>query len=428
MKVAVHWFRRDLRLEDNTALSAACASGLPVLPVFIFDRNILDELDAEDARVTFIHSVLSDIQRNLNEAGCGLQTYHATPADAWNQLTEEFEIAEVYCNDDYEPYARQRDKEIADFVASKGIAFKTFKDHVVFEKDEVVKDDGNPYTVYTPYSRKWLARFENTAIDQLGSPDLSCFAPGTGKLVSLEAMGFKESSIHVPAYTLEKVSRYEATRDFPAQEGTSLLGTHLRFGTVSVRSMFAETMGESLTFAKELIWREFFMQILWHFPRVVNENFKTKYNGIQWLNSENDFERWCQGNTGYPMVDAGMRELNATGFMHNRVRMVVASFLCKHLLIDWRWGEAYFAARLNDYELASNNGNWQWAAGTGCDAAPYFRVFNPASQATKFDPKFEYIKKWVPEISNGTYGAPMIDHAFARKRAIDTYKVGLAAS
>jgi deoxyribodipyrimidine photo-lyase len=297
---------------------------------------------------------------------------------------------------------------------------------VIFEEGEILKSDGTPYTVFTPYKKKWLQKL-NSDIPEASntwSYNEMNFLKCDYILPSLQDLGFIESNIKVRSYDLSVINNYHKDRDFPARDKTSYLSPHLRFGTVSIRKIVIEAM-ENPVFLSELIWREFFMQILFHFPRTVTENFRTKYDDIQWVNNPDDFQKWTNGETGYPIVDAGMRQLNKTGFMHNRVRMITAGFLCKHLLIDWRWGEAYFAQKLLDYELSSNVGNWQWAAGTGCDAAPYFRVFNPESQQKKFDPEKEYIRKWIDDFNTKTYPEKIVEHDFARQRAIFTYKSGL---
>jgi len=424
-KVCIHWFRRDLRLRDNTALNKALKSGSPVVPIFIFDTNILAELPKDDARFSFIYDQLFNIQKTLSEKGASLYCFHGKPLSCWKEVLNKFDVEAVYVNKDYEPYALNRDKEILSFLEKEGIAMRFFKDQVIFEEDEIVKDDGNPYTVFTPYKNKWLRNFEKIDISPERITSFSSFFKGRASFPSLEDLGFVKSSIVVQPYSLEGLDFYAETRDIPSLNATSYLSPHLRFGTVSIRAIIHQLNDAKGTFLSELVWREFFMQILYHFPHVVKHNFKSKYDRIRWINSESDFEKWKAGKTGYPMVDAGMRQLNETGYMHNRVRMIVAGFLCKHLLIDWRWGEAYFAEKLLDYELSSNNGNWQWAAGTGCDAAPYFRIFNPIEQLKKFDKDHAYIKKWILEFGTSTYPDPMIDHTFARKRALETYKKGL---
>ncbi|WP_445384855.1 cryptochrome/photolyase family protein [Robiginitalea sp. IMCC44478] len=428
----IFWFRRDLRLTDNKGLETALKSGKPVLPIFIFDKAILEELPEEDARVSFIHKQLCKISESLkNDHKSGLAVFHGEPEAIFKRLISEGTVAAVYTNRDYEPYARKRDQAVEALLKENDIPFHTCKDQVIFEKSEVVKDDGDPYVVYTPYMKKWKEHFEpekhlqktdsvSDAGDFLRDRDFPW--------ISLEDMGFKPSEIEVPDYDLSTslIDNYEDTRNFPAKDGTSHLGPHLRFGTISVRQAAKKALdSENETFLNELIWREFFMQILWHYPETVNNAFKKKYDRIPWRNKEEEFEKWKNGNTGYQLVDAGMRQLNKTGYMHNRVRMLVASFLCKHLLIDWRWGEAYFAEKLLDYEQASNVGNWQWAAGSGVDAAPYFRIFNPMTQVDKFDKGRNYIRQWVEEVDTDSYPDKIVDHKEARERCLETYKEAL---
>ncbi len=425
----VFWFRRDLRMHDNTGLHEALASGVKVLPIFIFDKNILGELPKDDSRVTFIMELLEGVQSELKTSQNSLAVFHDTPENVFKKLAEEHTIKTVYTNHDYEPYAIKRDKAIHQLLGDKGIEFKTFKDQVIFERNEVVKDDGTPYVVYTPYMKRWKEQFKREDISQYKlklSPDT--LASHSYTFLKLEDIGFKQSDIKPEPYTITPslIDNYQDTRNFPAIDGTSRLSPYLRFGAVSIRQIVMKAMeGNKDTFLNELIWREFFMQILWHFPATVTQSFRPKYDNVKWLNNEADFIAWCQGRTGYPIVDAGMREMNATGFMHNRVRMVVASFLCKHLLIDWRRGEAYFAEKLLDYEQSSNVGNWQWASGGGVDAAPYFRIFNPAEQVNKFDKDLEYIRKWVPEFQELDY-QPIVDHKEARERALKVYKEAVA--
>ena len=426
-KICVFWFRRDLRLEDNTGLFHALNSNYPVLPIFIFDTEILDKLPKYDARVSFIHQQLENINTKLKNFGSGIAIYHGKPIDIFKKLISEYYIESVFTNHDYEPYSIARDQEIKSVLAKNDIQFKTFKDQVIFERNEVVKDDGDPYKVYTPYSRKWLKRFKKEGINFYASEEK---LDNTCKLkelpfLSLQDIGFKRTSIPVKDYTINEslIDDYEATRNYPAMESTSRIGPHLRFGTISIRKVVEKaSKHKNITFLKELIWREFFMQILWHFPHTVTKSFKPQYDRIKWRNNEAEFKKWCNGETGYPLVDAGMRQLNQTGFMHNRVRMLVGSFLCKHLLIDWRWGEAYFAEKLHDYEMSSNIGNWQWVAGSGVDAAPYFRIFNPTTQIKKFDKNHDYIKKWVPDYQELTYPTPMVEHKFARERCLEVYQ------
>lgn len=423
MKVNIFWFRRDLRLTDNTALNAALLEGHPVLPLFIFDDQILEELPAQDARVQFIYQELQKIDTHLKKNGSSLLIKKGNPMEVWKTLQESHAIHQVFINKDYEPYARNRDFEIHSYLEQQGIEMMHYKDQVVHEQSEVMKDDGTPYTIYTPYKNKWLRGYQKQMPQEL--PGYANFQKTRYPFPSFTEIGGEETAISVQPYTLSELADYHQNRDFPEVDGTSYLGPHLRFGTVSVRQIIDQLQDKDAVFLSELIWREFFMQILFHFPKVMTRNFKSKYDGIVWRNNPEEFDKWCRGETGYPMVDAGMRQLNATGYMHNRVRMITAGFLCKHLLIDWRMGEAYFAKKLLDYDLASNNGNWQWAAGTGCDSAPYFRIFNPIEQLKKFDKQHSYIKKWIPELGTDGYIEPMVDHKMARLRALETYKVGL---
>ena len=425
-EITLFWFRRDLRLEDNVGLFHAIQSQYSVIPLFIFDEAILDSLPKNDARVGFIHDSLSKIDVKLRELGSSLLVKKGKTQEVWQQLIQEFDVKEVLFNKDYEPYAIKRDLAVCELLENNKTSCFSFKDQVIFEEKEITKADGLPYTVYTPYKNKWLEKYKTMApVQEFDATDkFSNFHKNNFTFPTLEQIGFVESPIKVIPHNLKNVSNYHETRDFPALDSTSHLSPHLRFGTVSIRKLVNWAVRKNDVFLSELIWREFFMQILFSFPKVVTHNFKSAYDGIKWRNNEEDFKRWCSGTTGYPMVDAGMRELNETGYMHNRVRMVVASFLCKHLLINWQWGEAYFAQKLLDFELSANVGNWQWAAGTGCDAAPYFRVFNPEIQLQKFDEKGIYIRKWIPEFDLG-YAAPMVDHAFARDRAIAAYKEGI---
>ncbi|GGW69956.1 deoxyribodipyrimidine photo-lyase [Winogradskyella epiphytica] len=429
--INIFWFRRDLRLDDNHALYKALKAGLPVLPIFIFDTEILNDLQKDDARVTFIHEQLQQLRKSLeDDYGSSIGFYHGTPEAVFRQLISDYTIHSVFTNRDYEPYATQRDTRIKSLFDRHNIEFNTYKDHVIFEKDEVVKKDGSPYLVYTPYMKTWKSTFK--------AHDLTPFKSEThlDRLIqdkelpnlSLSAIGFQPSNQNISPYEVSSslIQNYEATRNFPAADSTSRLGPHLRFGTVSIRKVVKKAISEANEiFWQELIWREFFIQILWHFPQTTNQSFKPQYDRIVWRNNEDEFQKWCDGHTGYPLVDAGMRQLNQTGFMHNRVRMLVGSFLCKHLLIDWRWGEAYFAEKLHDYEMASNVGNWQWVAGTGVDASPYFRIFNPTTQIQKFDKHHDYIKTWVPEYQESSYPQPMVDHKEARERCLKTYKSAL---
>jgi deoxyribodipyrimidine photo-lyase len=424
MKINIFWFRRDLRLDDNTGLNHVLDEGLPVLPLFIFDTVILDELATDDPRISFIYSTLEKINNELHKQGSSLLVLKGDPEKVWKKLIVSYEINSVYINKDYEPYSISRDLKIESLLRKSGIPLLRHKDQVIFEEREILKSDLNPYTLFTPFRNKWLLKFKTLEL-QVNNHDLNRnkrFLNGEISRETLEEFGFRKSLQKVKPFDLNVFKEYHKYRDFPATDKTSYLGPHLRFGTVSIRQIVYKAAMENQVFLSELIWREFFMQILFNFPYVITVNFRSKYDNVPWRNNEEDFEKWCKGKTGYPMVDAGMRQLNESGFMHNRVRMITAGFLCKHLLIDWRWGEAYFAGKLLDYELASNNGNWQWAAGTGCDAAQYFRVFNPNTQQIRFDRDKEYIKRWIPEINNPDYPEPMVDHNFARKRVIEAYK------
>ncbi|MBC7472900.1 MAG: deoxyribodipyrimidine photo-lyase [Candidatus Sericytochromatia bacterium] len=433
MNISVFWFRRDLRLNDNTGLYQALSEEKNVLPLFIFDQQILDKLDDKfDKRVDFIHQTIKSIKDKLEKDGSSLIVKYGQPEKIFQELINEYKINAVYTNHDYEPYAIDRDNKIKLLLAEKNIKFNTFKDQVIFEKDEVLSQTNKPYTVYTPYKNKWREKFYNTIIKEYPSEERMDKFIKIKPLpfVELKDMGFNETNTKFPSTQLneEIVKEYDKYRDFPAKENISRMSVHLRFGTVSIRELVKKADKLNQTWLNELIWREFFMTIIYNHPNVVTESFRTEYDKIKWLNNIDDFKKWCEGKTGYPIVDAGMRELNQTGYMHNRVRLVTASFLTKHLLIDWRWGEKYFAKKLLDYELSSNNGNWQWCAGTGCDAAPYFRVFNPQTQTERFDPKMEYIQKWVTEYNTKSYPHPMVEHKFARERALNAFKEALGKS
>ncbi len=430
--VSIMWFRRDLRLHDNAALYHALRGGHPVLPIFIFDRNILDKLeDKKDRRVNFIHAALCEMQEQLAQLGSSLEVYYGYPEQVYRELAEKYSIQKVFANHDYEPYALQRENTIAALLAAEGAVFSTYKDQVIFEKEEVLKDDGSPYTVFTPYSNKWKAKLTSFYLSSYPAEKYfgNFYQQPAEEIPSLESMGFVPTAQVFPAKELDEtlVRHYAENRNFPSLEkGTSKMGVHLRFGTVSIRELARRARGLSEAYLNELIWRDFYHMILWYFPQVgKGKSFKPQYDLIEWRNNETEFKAWCEGRTGYPIVDAGMRELNETGYMHNRVRMIVASFLTKHLLIDWRWGEAYFAEKLLDFDLAANNGGWQWASSSGCDAAPYFRVFNPALQTEKFDKDLKYIKKWVPEFQEFSYPKPIVQHELARKRVLETYAKAL---
>ena len=430
-KINIFWFRRDLRLEDNHGLYAALKGELPVLPLFIFDKDILDCLDdPSDPRITFIYDEISRLKSELEANGSSLLVKYSRPEEIFRQILSEFEVNSVFTNHDYEPYAGERDIKVERLLRAHQVSFFSFKDQVIFEKDEIIKGDGTPYTVFTPYARKWKELYGKLPAVHFPSENLkeNFLKILPIEMASRELIGFKRSTSIFPNRSIDThlIGSYDKTRDYPYLTGTSRLGLHLRFGTISIRKLVEMASQLNSVYLNELIWREFYMMILWHFPYVAQGAFKPAYNRIHWKNNESEFEAWCEGMTGYPIVDAGMHELNQTGYMHNRVRMITASFLAKHLLIDWRWGEAYFAKKLLDFELASNNGGWQWAAGTGCDAAPYFRVFSPALQTRKFDPGMEYVRKWIPEYREDHYLKPLVDHSAARNAAINAYKKALS--
>lgn len=429
-EIAIFWFRRDLRLTDNAGLFHALKSGFKVLPIFIFDEHILSKLeDKDDARVTFIHQQINRLSAELEELGSSILVKYGHPESVWENILKEHQVKAVYTNHDYEPYAKDRDEKLNAFFTEKEIQFETFKDQCILEKNEVLKDDGKPYMVFTPYKRKWLEKLKPNHLQAYPTEKyFKNFIPISKiELPSLETMGFIQSKLSFPDQIYQDILKnYSADRDFPAKEATSQISIHLRFGTISIRELVKNSIDKSEIWFSELVWREFYFSILWHFPHSAENAFRPEYDRIIWRNNEQEFEAWCEGKTGYPIVDAGMRQLNETGFMHNRIRMVVASFLTKHLLIDWRWGERYFARKLLDFELSSNVGGWQWAAGCGVDAAPYFRIFNPYEQVKKFDKDLKYIKKWVPEFSDPfKYPQPIVDHRMARERCLSTYKEAL---
>jgi deoxyribodipyrimidine photo-lyase len=449
--LSIFWHRRDLRLHDNAGLHAALRGPHPVLPLFIFDRDILDKLpEQRDARVEFIHQALAELQQAYRERGSDLLVLYGRPTEIWAQLLQQYDLRTVYTNRDYEPYAQQRDAAVREMLSAQNIDFQTFKDHVIFQHDEVLKADGTPYTVFTPYSRRWLEKLssrwvELPAEDGSGPQKQSFYLSAypverhTGQLwqtaprfdmPTLGDMGFQPAGIPFPASVVARslVRQYDKTRNFPAIAGTSRLGVHFRFGTISIREKARHAQALNATFLNELVWRDFYSQILGNFPHVATRAFRAQYEQVPWRDAPEDFEKWCAGKTGYPIVDAGMRELNQTGYMHNRVRMIAASFLTKHLLLDWRLGEAYFAQKLLDFDLASNSGGWQWAAGCGTDAAPYFRIFNPTEQAKKFDAEGKYIRRWVPEYGTPAYPKPMVEHVFARTRCLEAYKSALGSA
>lgn len=425
--ISLFWFRRDLRIDDNCGLYNALIGGQKVLPVFIFDTGILGKLtEQSDKRVAFIYNSVSDLKREFEKHGSTLLVLYGSPLDIFRLLLEKYNIVSVYANHDYEPYSINRDKSVEELLKVRGVEFRTFKDQVIFEKSEVVKSDGSPYTVFTPYSRAWKTALQKSPLPEFPSEHFlgSLFKTEKSHLPDINEIGFYKCDTMAvnPLIREDIISNYQLTRDLPSVEGTSNLGIYLRFGRLSIRKIVSVALRLNDSWLNELIWREFFMMIISNFPYVVDTSFKKKYDLIRWRNDEEEFFKWCNGMTGYPMVDAGMRQLNQTGLMHNRVRMVAASFLTKHLLIDWRAGETYFASKLLDYELSSNNGNWQWAAGSGCDAAPYFRIFNPYEQQRRYDPDMVYVKRCIPEYGTPDYPSPIVDHTFARERALKTYR------
>ncbi|OIQ19987.1 MAG: deoxyribodipyrimidine photolyase [Bacteriovorax sp. MedPE-SWde] len=429
-EVSIFWFRRDLRIKDNMALYWSLKNNKNVLPIFIFDDSILKKIHKDDQRIKFIHDSLSNLRDELISYGSDIHTFHEKPLNVWKHLVIKYNIQAVYSNEDYEPYSIKRDNLIEQFLIKKGIKFYQYKDHCIFAKNDILKNDGKPYIVYTAYKNKWLQSLTPNDISSISSHKYvkNFIQDYNGHLIELEDLGFNSpQTVNFPPRRIKKsiIKKYHLNRDIPCLDATSHLGLHIRFGTVSIRKLVQVAYENNEVWLSELIWREFFIQILYHFPNVTKESFREKYRNIKWRNSKKEFKKWCNGQTGFPLVDAGMRELNETGHMHNRVRMVVASFLVKDLLIDWRWGEEYFAQKLLDFELASNNGNWQWAAGTGCDASPYFRIFNPTTQLKKFDPELTYVRKWVPEYGTQDYYDEMVDHNSAYHRAIATYKASL---
>ena len=425
MKTNIFWFRRDLRLDDNVGLNSALSSGNPVLGIFIFDEDIIENLPNDDARISFIYQKLEEINKRLNTVNSSLLVIKGNPINVFKNLIKEYEIENLYSNLDYEPYAIDRDKKISDLLKKNKIHHFQYKDQVIFGPTEILKENSLPYTVFTAYKNKWLSKFKQESISTEIFLNFSNFLKIKNQFPLLSEIGFLKSKIKVVDFNLESIRNYSSQRDYPFLNAGTSLSVHLRFGTISIRHVINSIPNNETTFLSELIWREFFMQILFHFPYVVNSNFKKKYDEIQWKNDKKDFQNWCDGKTGYPIVDAGMQELKITGYMHNRARMIVAGFLCKHLLIDWRWGERYFSLKLLDYELSSNNGNWQWAAGTGCDSAPYFRIFNPITQQNRFDKDFIYIKRWIKDFDKENYIESIVEHDFARKRALQAYKLAL---
>ena len=426
--LSVFWFRRDLRLHDNHGFFQALKKSKSVLPVFIFDINILGELNENDRRVSLLFDRLKELNTELAKHGKKIHVYYGDPKSIFNELFDKLPYDAIFTNTDYEPYATKRDKSVRLSLNQKKVKFRSYKDQVIFEKDEILTDSGKVYGVYTYYMKKWKAQFRASMTQPFPSDTLLHKCKNSDVLPCVEQIGdigFKHTEyiLHQPNLTYRSLLDYEQSRDNPTMDGTSNASVHLRFGFLSIREVVNIAFQYSETFLNELIWRSFFTQIIWNYPRVVDSCFKQKYNNIKWNNIDL-FINWKYGETGFPIVDAGMRQLFETGYMHNRVRMITASFLVKNLGIDWRLGEAYFASTLMDYDLASNNGNWQWVAGTGCDSAPYFRVFNPNTQQERYDPKLIYCRKWIKELEeNGRYRiSEIVDAKKSRLDAIDRYK------
>lgn len=474
---ALFWFRRDLRDHDNAGLYHALKDAAQVWCVFIFDTEILDALPTRrDRRVEFIHASLVELDASLRERGGGLIVRHARAREAIPALAQELKVDAVYTNHDYEPAAIARDAEVEDALKTQGMAFRTFKDTVIFEKDEVLTQAGGTFSVFTPYKNAWLKKLESRGDFYWRAYPVAQYAkalarPPAGDIPSLSAMGFESANIRDIGITpgmrggaalikdfAKRIADYKAARDYPAVKGVSYLSVHNRFGTVSIRELvtharlaqFGKDGGGdgAATWLSELVWRDFYFQILWHHPHVERRAFKPDYDAIRWPNDRDLFAAWCEARTGYPIVDAAMRQINQTGYMHNRLRMIVASFLTKDLHIDWRWGEKYFADHLIDFDLAANNGGWQWAASSGCDAQPYFRIFNPVTQSERFDPQGKFIRKYLPELAKlpdkyihapwtappleqqaagcvigRDYPVPVVDHAAARETTLEMYAV-----
>ncbi len=473
------WFRRDLRVDDNAALYHALRSCRQVVCVFVFDRAILDPLPRVDRRVEFIRESLVELDAALHALGGGLIVRHAVAEQEIASLARSLDVQAVFANRDDEPGSLDRDAQVLGALANAGVAFHTYKDHTIFERDELLTKTGQPYSVFTPYKRAWLAKAEDhfylKPYPVGGYADALVAPPHRHAVPTLAELGFEKSNLatlEIPTGIsggdalfddfLQRIDRYEDARNFPAVRGPSYLGVHLRFGTVSIRRLAGTALRRSAhgnagaaTWLSELVWRDFYAQILAHHPQIAEgdepASFKPEYDKIQWHHGKHAdglFEAWCEGRTGFPLVDAAMAQINQTGYMHNRLRMVVASFLCKDLGLDWRRGERYFAVHLNDFELASNNGGWQWASSSGCDAQPYFRIFNPVTQSERFDPEGKFIRRYLPQLaklSGGalhapwtatpmellaagvtlgeTYPRPVVDHAEARERTLQRYAV-----
>ncbi|TGE15405.1 cryptochrome/photolyase family protein [Hymenobacter elongatus] len=437
-KIVLFWHRRDLRLHDNAGLAVALQSGLPVVPLFIYDREILDQLPSRrDARVTFIYDEVERLGRQTEQAGGTFLAFYGRPLEVFAQLVQHYEVAGVYTNEDYEPYAAVRDAAIAELIKPAGTEFRVFKDQVIFAKNEILSKSGTPPRVFGAYSKTWLAALRDEHLvpypstEHFVESNLMPLAEAAPR-PTLEQMGFERYEQFVPAAELPAaalVSNYHNTRDKPGLVNSSTRrSVHLRFGTLSVRELMQQAKELNPKLLNELIWRDFFMMILWHYPFTATESYDPRLRLVPYRNNEDEFRAWCEGRTGYPLVDAGMRELNQTGYMPNRARIAAAGFLVKHLLIDWRWGDRYFADKLLDYDMSQNVGNWQWMAGTGAVAAPWFRVYSPQSQQEQYDTTFDYVRQWIPEFGTRDYPTPIVEHKFARERAIATFRAAYQAA
>ena len=445
MKVAVHWFRCDLRLGDNTALHAASVAAETVVPIFIFDPKILRSRDVSPGQVAFMIECLRSVENDIAAAGGKLIFRHGQVVEEMTAVLRESEASALFYNRDYEPYACERDTAVEKLAHSLGVQVHSYKDNVVHEPHEILKADGNPYRVFTPYSRAWrslaaprllpsvkFARARNLK-NPRSLPLPSAKELGFACDLPIPSAGESAARQRLRKFAARNLLHYAENRDFPARDATSYLSPDLRLGTVSPRTVLAAANKAAQshpnarksidTFVGELVWRDFYKQILRHFPHVAEGAFRPQYNVIPWKNDRKLFAAWCQGRTGYPLVDAGMRQLNTTGWMHNRLRMIVANFLTRDLLVSWQWGERYFMQKLLDADLAANNGGWQWCAGTGTDAQPWFRIFNPIAQARKFDPEGRYIQRYVPEIDTREYPLPIVDHAAQRARALELFRM-----
>lgn len=426
-ETALFWFRRDLRLKDNHGLFQALKSGRPVTCIYIFDTNRLSQLEKNDARITFIHNTLSDLKKELEEYGSTLDVRFGDPVKIFPHLIRVYNFRQVFANHDYDSYSTELDHKVRNLLMEHSIKFRSFKDHVIFEKNEIIDSKNEPYVTFDPYFKKWKKSITFNKVFNYKSEFYlkNLFNMSPIEFPTINQIGFEKSKIEFnsPSLSLSTIKNYDKTKTFPGiKNGTSRIGIHLRYGTISVRECVNFALSHNDSWLTELIWRDFYNQILFHFPHIENSSFKKSYDKIKWENNEELFQKWCEGNTGYPLVDAGMRELKNTGYMHSQIRIIVSSFLCKNLRIDWRWGERYFSKHLLDFDLASNIGGWQGAAGSGVESTPYFQVSNPLKQTHSFDPQLTYIKKWVPEFKNPDYPKPIVDFIESREICFKMYK------